>query len=315
MVSKTVSYISKIWGIISGGLLILVGIYPDEIKNLITSVFGISNETFVFYVIIILLSIGMISSIIIFIYGLIKKQDVIIQKDSFRFNKYPYLIKSKQGQLPQQMPNMIYSEITIENRGKSKIECEVEISLKNNTHYKSKVLSADSTTSPNPINISVDAEGGTMGFHPLCLRLKTFETFLPKHSLGCGGNFTGTLVRHGEYEMFGKVIYDQKQSKIVFLGTIKIPDDFLKNAKIPNDIQVIIEQGGFAVYLESYQGKTRAKFFGNNKDKDTKDIILDYLEQIPQIDEVIDDNGKLRKWEIVTKIINGSIKQVNLIDL
>ena len=38
-------------------------------------------------------------------------------------------------------------------------------------------------------------------------------------------------------------------------------------------------------------------------------------EKIPKIDEIIDDNGKLRKWEIKTKIINGGIREVNLTDL
>lgn len=72
MVSKTLSYISKIWGIISGAFLILIAIFQDEIKNLITSTLGVSNEAFVFYAIIVLLIIGISSSIIVFIYELKK---------------------------------------------------------------------------------------------------------------------------------------------------------------------------------------------------------------------------------------------------
>lgn len=313
MVSKTIFAISIVWGFIWGGVLALIALYPTEIKELIASIFGVSNKEFVFYALIVLTILGISLSVYIIVINLIKKNEVIIQKDSLRFNKYPYLLKSKQGFQP--MPNMIYAEITIENRGKSKVKCEVEISLKNNTSYKRKVLSADSTISPNPMSISVDANGGLMGFHPLCVNLDTLDTFLPNHSLGRGGAFSGTQVRHGEYEIFGKVIYEQKQSKIVSLGKIKIPDDFLKNAKIPNDIQVITEQGGFAVYLESHQGKIRAKFYGQNNDADVKSVILKYLEQIPQIDEIIDDNGKLRQWEIELKISNGGRKQVNLTDL
>jgi len=314
MVSKALSYISKIWGfIISGAFLMLVALFPDEIKRLITSSLGVSNEQFVFYALIVLAIFGILSSVIIFIYNLIKKSDVIIQKDSICFNKYPYLLISKQG--IQLMPNMVYAEITIENRGKTKENCEVEISLKNNgISFKSKVLSADSTITPNPIVISIDANRGMMGFHPLCLRFDTLETFLPNRSSGFAGNFSGKLVRHGEYELFGKVIYGQEQSKLIPISKIKIPEDFLEKAKIPNDIQITIEQGGIAVYLERYQEKVRAKFYGNNKDGDTKHIILEYLEKIPGIDKIIEDNGKLRQWEIIHEIVNGTIKHVNLTD-
>jgi hypothetical protein len=314
MVSKVLSHISKIGGIISLFALGLIALYPNEIKDLITSIFGVSNKEIVLYALIGLAIFGIFSCGIILIHNWRTKSKVIIQKNSLRFNKYPFLVKSKSRM--QQMPNMVYAEITVENSGRTKVKCEVEISLKNNgMSHKSKVVSADSTISPNPMSIYVDANGGEMGFHPLCLKLDTLDVFLPNHPLGSGGNFTGTQVRHGKYEMFGKVIYGNEQSKTLSLGKIKLPDDFLNNAKIPNDIQVRIDQGGFAVYLESYQGKIRAKFYGKNNDNDTKDIILNYLEKIPLIDDIIDDNGKLRKWEIITKIINGSVKEVNLTDL
>ena len=75
MVSKKFSHISTIWGFISGGFLVLIALFQDEIKNLITSIFGVSNETFVLYAIIVLLIIGIISSIFIFIYEWLKKHN------------------------------------------------------------------------------------------------------------------------------------------------------------------------------------------------------------------------------------------------
>jgi len=69
MVSRTFSYLSRIWGIISGVFIILITLFQDEIKNLITSIFGVSNKTFVFYTIIGLLVFGILSSIIVLIYG------------------------------------------------------------------------------------------------------------------------------------------------------------------------------------------------------------------------------------------------------
>lgn len=314
MVSKTIFAIWIVWEFFWVGVLVLIGLYPTDIKELIASIFGFSNKEVVFYALFILAIIAISTSIIIIVINLIKKNEVIIQKDSLRFNKYPYLVKSKSR--VQHMTNMVYAEITVENSGKTKVECEVEISLKNNgIPYKSKVVSADSTTKPNPMSISVDANGGEMGFYPLCIRLDTLETFLPNHPLGGARAFSGTPVGDGEYEIFGKVIYGQKQSKMVSLGKIKIPDDFLNNAIIPNDIQVTIDKGGFAVYLVSHREKMRAEFYGNNNDDDIKSIILNHLEKISQIDEVIDDNGKSRQWEIITEILNGGRKRVNLIDL
>ncbi|MCW4050745.1 MAG: hypothetical protein NWE89_13525 [Candidatus Bathyarchaeota archaeon] len=236
------------------------------------------------------------------------KSEVIIQKNSLRFYKYPYLVISKQRQ--QRMSNMAYATITVENFGKIKSnECEIEIQLKNDESYCSKVLSslsADSQGRPNPKMVSIDGNNGTMDFHPLALRLDTLQAFLPNHSLGVAGSFTGTLVNHEGYEIFGKAIYDGKQSEITPLGRIKIPDDFLKKAVIPHDIQVLLNQGGFAVYLEHYQDKTRAKFNGHCRDEEIIRIILNNLIKIPRFDKIFEDNGRLRHWEIKKGVLHLS---------
>ena len=231
-----------------------------------------------------------------------RKPDVIIQKDSLRFHKYPYLMVSKQRF--QRMPNMVYAEITVENCGKIKAkECEVEITLKNDgPPYRSKVLSHDSTKTPNPMTVPVDADHGTIGFCPLCLNLATFDAVLPNHSLGVAGVFTGTPVKHGDYEIFGKVMYDEKLSKMISLGKVMIPNDLLDKAKIPNDIQVLIDQGGFAVYLELCQKKVRAKFLGHNNEEDIKKVFQKYLGKMRQIDNTIEDNGKLRRWKTISSL-------------
>jgi hypothetical protein len=231
------------------------------------------------------------------------KSEVVIQKNSLRLYKYPYLTVSKQRRT-QSMTNTAYTAITVENIGKIKAkECEVEILLKNGGEpYRSKVLSslsADSQGRPNPKTVSIDGNHETMGFHPLALNLGTLQAFLPNHSLGVAGEFTGPLVKHDGYEIHGKTIYDGKQSEIIPLGKIKIPDDFLKKSEIPPDIQVIIDQGGFAVYLELTHDKIRAKFYGHKSDKDVIGIIIKYLEKIPQIDNIFEDNGRLRRWELI----------------
>jgi hypothetical protein len=305
MVSKRLSYI---WGIISGVFLLLVSLFTDEIRKLITSAFGVSSELFVFYALIALAVIGIVSSVVILIADLRKKLNVIIQEDSLRFNKYPHLLIYS-NRRAQQMLNMVYGEVTIENCVNAKVkECEVEITLKKKgvDVYKSKVLSADSTKEPNPMTVSIDAKG-TKGFHPLCLNLDSFVAFLPNHSLGIGGAFSGTLVPHGEYEIFGRVISNGKFGKLASLGKVNIPNDFVSKAKIPNDIQVTIDQGGFAVYVERNQDKVRAKFFGHNNDDDIREIFAQYLEKIPQIDDVIEDNGKLRSWRTISPISDISV--------
>lgn len=238
------------------------------------------------------------------------KSEVIIQKNSLRFYKYPYLVISKQRQ-QQHMSNMAYATITVENVGKIKAnECEIEIQLKNDGEpYSSKVLSslsADSQGRPNPKTVSIDGNHGTMGFNPLALHLDTLQAFLPNHSLGVSGKFTGTLVKHDWYEIFGKAIYDEKQSEITPLGKIKIPDDFLKKSVISHDVQVLLDQGGFAVYLERYQDKTRAKFYGHYRDEEIIIIILNDLIKVPRIDKIFEDNGRLRYWEVINGVLHLS---------
>jgi len=283
---------SGIVALVTGILGFLISLYPEQVKQIISSTVGTSDVAFVFNVLIfciVLAFSGSILYILCLVYRKLKI-DVLIQKESLRFNKYPYLVSLNQQ--VQNMPNMSYSEITVENRGKNKVnECEVEITLRKegNDVYKSKVLSSDSTKEPNPMTISIDAHG-RVGFHPICLRLDSFEVFLPNHSLGAGGSFTGTLVKHGEYEILGRTIFDGKSGKPTYLGKIKIPNDFLDKAKIPNDIQVIIDQGGFIVYAEFFEGKVRAKFYGHNNEEDIRRT-LQYLEQIPKLDDVIEDNG------------------------
>lgn len=79
MVSKSSFHISRIWGAISIVLISLIGLFQNEVRNLITSVFGVSNEVFVFYAIIVLLIIGISLSIIILIYGWKTKPNQIIR--------------------------------------------------------------------------------------------------------------------------------------------------------------------------------------------------------------------------------------------
>jgi hypothetical protein len=312
-------FIAGVVAILTGGFSFLISIYPDEVRKTISAALNIPDATIVFYVLVFLVGLALLSSVGYIIYLIYRrlKTGVKIKRDSLRFNKYPYLLVDSQQRF-QQMPNMVYAEITVENPEDTKVEeCEVEIILRkeNVEIYKSKVLSADSTKEPNPMVVSVDANGGTTGFHPLCLKLETLEAFLPNHSLGVAGVFSGTLVSHGEYELLGKVIFDQKQSKIISLGNVKIPNDFLEKAGIPNDVQVMIDQGGFAIYLEHSRERVRAKFYGRNNDDDTKRVILNHLERIPNINEIIEDNGRLRRWEITTTIVNGGIRHVNLIDV
>jgi hypothetical protein len=268
------------------------------IREMISTATGQTDTTVVFYLILgtaIVITFLGISYVVWMIYTKYFKIDLLIQKDTLRFNKYPLLIRSTG--LPHGMTNTSYAEITVHNNSKTKInECCLEIVLRRNKKdaYKSKVLSSDSTEGRNQITVSIDPEGDK-GFHPLCLNLASFQVFLPNHYLGEAGAFTGTLVAHDEYDIFGRVLYDGKSGKALPLGKIKVPDDFINKAKIPNDVQVIIDQGGFAVYVEFFQGKVRAKFFGRFTDGDVKRTLKTLNELKFQVDTTIEDNGKLRK--------------------
>lgn len=88
--------------------------------------------------------------------------------------------------------------------------------------------------------------------------------------------------------------------------------DLLMKAEIPNGIQGRIDQGGFAVYLEDYQGKIRVKFWGHNNDEDIKRMIKRIMTSY-KMDEIIMDNGKLRRCEIIYRVDYGSL--VNLFDM
>ncbi len=242
-------------------------------------------------------------------WGFKSQPNVIVQKGSFRINKYPLYVVTAQG--VQQQPNIAYAEIAIENVGKARAEkCEVEVILKSGGKevYSSKVVSADSTRTPNPLSVSLDPRGGTIGFHPLCLGLGTLQAFLPNHSLGVPGAFDGTLVRHGEYEVYGKVSYDGRQGESGLIGRVKVPEDFLEKSTIPNDVQVQVDQGGFAVYLVKNGESVRARIYGKHSDNDVGNMVLDYLLRIPQIDSIVDDNGRLRRW----KILDLNTRQVEL---
>ena len=220
--------------------------------------------------------------------------EVIIQEESFRFNKYPFLVRAHGKS--QIMANMSYAEITIQNCRNTEIKkCSLEIILRKEGKdiYCEKVLSADSTNQPNPMTVSID---GTrkVGFHPACLHLASFQAFLPDHSLKVAGKISGKLIKYDEYEIFGKVICDGKLGKSTYLGKINIPADFLTKAKIPNDIQVIIDQGGFAVYAELVQGKVRAKFYGHFTDGDVKRALKALNKEYVNVDMIVEENGKER---------------------
>ena len=176
--------------IILAFLTALVSVYSEAIRQGISTYLGICDVTIAFYVIIISLALLLIVCVLLVIHSIYRffKFGVVIQKDSLQFNKYPYFVSS-QGKIVK-MTNMSYSEITVHNKGKTKIdECGLKISLKREKKdYTSRVLSSDSTVEPNPITTSVDGDG-KKGFHPVCLSLDSFHAFLPNHSLGEGGAF------------------------------------------------------------------------------------------------------------------------------
>ena len=276
----------------------LIGVYSEQIREMISTATGQTDTTVISY---------LIWGTAIFIFSLCLaymgwmgykkyfKIDVLIQKDSLYFIKYPFLAGSHGN--PQPYTNMSYGDITVHNKNKNRInDCSLEIDLRksNVSMYKSKVLSSDSTP-PNPISVSIDGEGDK-GFCPVSLPLDSLQAFLPHDSLGKAGNFTGPLIANGEHEIFGRVLLEGKCGKWMSLGKIAIPSDLVDKAKIPNDIQVIInDQGGLAVYAELFQGKVRAKFFGKFTDGDVKRTLKSLNEQKFQVDMTVEENGKLRK--------------------
>lgn len=290
IISGSVATISAILGF-------LIVVYREQVRHVISSSLGISDVILVSYALVFCILLAFAVSIIgisLVVYEKFKT-DVIIQKESLRFNKYPYLVSLNQEF--RNMTNMSYSEVTVENCENNKVnECEVEITLRKDDVevYRSKVLSSDSTREPNPMTLFIDGKG-KVGFHPICLRLDILQAFLPNHSLGKAGSFAGTLVKHGEYEISGRTIFDGKSGKPTSLGRINIPQDFLEKSKIPNDIQVIIDQGGFSVYAEFFEGKVRAKFYGQEITEDDIRRTLEHLQEIPKLDDMIEVNGKLRK--------------------
>jgi len=290
--------ISGFFAVVPLILAFLFSVYPNEVRQVISSTIPISDVAFVYYTLLVIFLLLPVASVIYtgFLFYEKRKFIVKIQDDSLRFNKYPYLVGSH-GKLKRNT-NMSYAEVTVQNCRKTEVEkCMLQIILRKEGKdiYCVKVVSADSTIIPNPNTVSIVGKT-KVGFHPVCLHLDSFQAFLPDHSLGKAGKIFGKLITHDEYEMFGKVICDGKLGKLIYLAKINIPADLLTKAKIPNDIQVIIDQGGFAVYAELVQGKVRAKFFGHNNDDDIKKALqLLKREYRGQTDDSIEDNGRLRK--------------------
>jgi len=290
-------FIASFFGLVTFILASLFSVYPSEFRQIIATFIPISDVELVYYtLLVIFISIIVVCGAYIG-FPVYKKlrPDVIIQDDSLRFNKYPCLV-GNHGRL-NPMTNISYSEITVQNCRKTEVKkCSLEIILRKEGKdvYRSKVLTGDSTnpSNPNPMTVTLDGEG-TVGFHPVCLHLDSFQAFLPNHSLGVAGNFAGTLIAPDEYKIFGKVICDGKLGKLTSLGKINIPDDFVNKAEIPNDIQVIIDHGGFAVYAEFFQGRVRAKFFGLVNDENIR-LALRNLERTHAIDDSIEVNGRLQ---------------------
>ena len=277
----------------------LMAVYPEQLREIISSLTGQTDTTVVLYVIwVTVVSVILLGAayMIWMAYTKFFKIDVLIEKDSLCFYKYPYRVVS-QVRAVDNMTNTCYSEVIIHNCSQTKInDCSLQVVLrKDGAELKSKVLSTDSTKGPNPLNVPIDGDS-KVGFHPVCLRLRSLEAFLPNHAVAAG-NFTGTLIPHGEYELLTKVFYDGKLGKLTSLGQIKIPEDFLNKATIPNDIQVKIDQGGFAVYAELTQGKVRAKFFGKFTDGDVNRALSSLKAEHLQVDTIVEENGKQRKTD------------------
>jgi len=297
-------FISAILAVVSLFFAFLIGVYPEQIREIISAATGQPDATNVYYlavVAILLIFFGSLIYIVWMIYAKFFKIEVLLQKDSLSFVKYPYIAGSHGNSQPY--TNMSYADIKVHNKSKSRInECSLEISLRkgNKDIYKSKVLSSDSTP-PNPISVSIDGEGDK-GFCPVSLRLDSFQAFLPHDSLGQAGNFTGPLIANGDYEIFGRVLLDGKCGKWLSLGKITIPSDLVDKAKVPNDIKVIIAQGGFAVYAELFQGKVRGKFFGNFTNGDVKRTLQSLKKNHSHVDRVVEENGKLRTIDDIPPI-------------
>lgn len=279
-------------------LSFVFSVYANEVRQIISSYIAISNVDLVFYIILVsfLLIFSVFGAYIsIQIYNWVRL-GVRIEEESLRFYKYPLILGTNQRM--NNMTNISYSEITIHNCQKKQVNrCSLEIILKKDGKqvYNSKVLTGDATNpkEPNPLTVTLDGKGN-IGFHPVAVCLDSFQAFLPNHSLGVAGKFTGPLIAHDEYEMFGKVIFDDKLGKSTSLGKINIPNDFLDKAEIPNDIQIIIDQGGFAVYVELFQNNPRAKFFGNINNKEINNVLQRLRRPYPNLDRTIEVNGTAR---------------------
>jgi hypothetical protein len=77
MVSKTLSRISWVWGIVSASFLVLVSLFSDEIRSIIISTLGVSSEIFVFYALVGLAVLGLGSSLIILANGILKRHEKV----------------------------------------------------------------------------------------------------------------------------------------------------------------------------------------------------------------------------------------------
>lgn len=262
-------------------------------------------------------SVVVVIFIVTVILSRIFRPNVIIQKDSLRFYKYPYI--ESLNQTDTLRPNRAYADITVENIGRIKArECEVEITLRNGKTYdRVKIVSTVSTPgNPNQMKVSIDGYGGKVTFCPLCLKLDTLGTCLPQYAVDAGV-LGGTPISPDSYEVSARALYDGKPSKLVALGKVRIPDD-LVNAKLHSNVQTTtIDEGGFVVYAELYQGKIRAKFSRKTSDDDIKRMVLVLRKEFPRLDNEIDvENEKKRRWEIVSGDIGGTIPVViDLIDM
>jgi len=288
-------WIIKVIGVIASFIsAFLISVYEEQIRELISTYTGQTDTNVVLFLIwgtVILLIALSFSYIIWTIYANYFKINVVIEKDSLSFIKYPYRAGTR-GNI-QQYTNMAYGDITLHNNTKNRInDCSLEIDLRRNnvSEYKTKVLSSGATP-PNPITVPIDGEGNA-SFCPVGLHLQSIQAFLPHDSLGKAGNFTGPLIANGEYEFFVRILIEGKCKKWQSLGIIKIPVCIIEKAEFPNDIQVIIDQGGFAVYAELFQGKVRAKFFGKFTNGDVKRVLTSLKGLRLLVDDTVEENGK-----------------------